>query len=73
MTDEKSDGYILAVDDTPASLRLITDILGSEGFSVRSAINGELALKAAKSHPPELILLDACMPDMDGFEVCRRL
>jgi putative two-component system response regulator len=65
--------YILAVDDTPASLRLLTDILNGEGYSVRSAINGELALKAAISQPPHLILLDINMPGMDGFEVCRRM
>lgn len=64
---------ILAVDDTPASLKLLTDILKSEGYEVRSAINGELALYAAASNPPELILLDIRMPGMDGFEVCRRL
>ncbi len=65
--------YILAVDDTPASLRLVTDLLHSEGYSVRSAINGELALHAAMAKPPQLILLDISMPDMDGYEVCRRL
>jgi response regulator RpfG family c-di-GMP phosphodiesterase len=66
-------GYILAVDDTPSSLRLLTDLLHGEGYSVRSAINGELALRAAMTKPPQLILLDISMPGMDGFEVCRRL
>lgn len=66
-------GKILAVDDTPASLRLLTDILKDEGYDVRSAISGELALRAATSNPPELVLLDIRMPEMDGFEVCRRL
>src|SRR5512135_296713 len=66
-------GYILAVDDTPASLRLLTDILKAEGYEVRSAISGELALHAATSQPPELILLDVNMPGMNGFDVCRRL
>lgn len=66
-------GYILAVDDTPASLRLLTDILSGEGYQVRSAINGELALRAAQAQPPQLILLDVSMPDIDGFEVCKRL
>jgi putative two-component system response regulator len=66
-------GRILAVDDTPASLRLLTDILKEEGYEVRSAISGELALRAAISQPPELILLDIRMPVMDGYEVCRRL
>jgi len=64
---------ILVVDDTPASLKLLTDILKGEGYEVRSAISGELALNAATSNPPDLILLDIRMPEMDGFEVCRRL
>src|SRR5512141_2465621 len=68
-----SKGSILAVDDTPASLRLLTDILKSEGYEVRSAINGELALNAAAAQLPELILLDVSMPGMSGFEVCQRL
>lgn len=68
-----SKGYILAVDDTPASLRLLTDILKAEGYEVRSAISGELALRAAMVQPPELILLDVSMPGMSGFEVCQRL
>jgi putative nucleotidyltransferase with HDIG domain len=66
-------GKILAVDDTPASLKLLSDLLKEEGYDVRSAINGELALHSAISNPPELILLDIRMPEMDGFEVCRRL
>jgi putative two-component system response regulator len=70
MTDKSK---ILAVDDTPASLRLLKDILKAEGYEVRSAISGELALHAATSNPPELVLLDIRMPGMDGYEVCRRL
>lgn len=66
-------GRILAVDDTPASLKLLTELLKAEGYDVRSAIHGELALQAALIEPPELVLLDIRMPDMDGFEVCRRL
>jgi putative two-component system response regulator len=66
-------GGILAVDDNPSSLRLLNDLLSAEGYKVRSAINGELALTAATAEPPELILLDASMPGLDGFEVCRRL
>lgn len=64
---------ILVVDDTPASLKLLTDIMKAEGYEVRSAISGELALNAAMSNPPDLILLDIRMPEIDGFEVCRRL
>lgn len=66
-------GNILAIDDTPASLRLLTDILKAEGYEVRSAINGLIALRYAFQHPPDLILLDIRMPELDGFEVCRQL
>jgi len=66
-------GKLLAVDDTSASLRLLTDLLKEEGYEVRSAISGELALRAAASNPPDLVLLDIRMPGMDGYEVCRRL
>ncbi len=70
MTDNDK---ILVVDDTPPSLRLLTVLLKEEGYEVRSAISGELALDAAASEPPDLILLDIRMPGMDGFEVCRQL
>ncbi len=70
MTDKDK---ILVVDDTPPSLRLLTVLLKEEGYEVRSAISGELALDAAASEPPDLILLDIRMPGMDGFEVCRQL
>ena len=68
-----SKGKILAVDDTPASLKLLADLLTNEGYDVRPAINGSLALRSVALNPPELILLDVCMPEMDGYEVCRRL
>ncbi len=69
----KNKGKILAVDDTPESLKLLTDILESEGYEVLSASSGELALPAAAINPPELVLLDIRMPTMDGYEVCQRL
>lgn len=69
----KNKAKILVVDDTPASLKLLTDIMKAEGYDVRSAISGELALNAAASNPPDLISLDIRMPEMDGFEVCKRL
>jgi len=64
---------ILAVDDTPANLELLISLLGRFGFTVRPALSGELALQAAQKLPPDLILLDARMPKMDGYEVCKRL
>ncbi len=66
-------GVILAVDDTPESLVLLSDIFTAEGYQVRPADSGELAVAAAAAIKPELILLDIRMPGMDGFEVCRRL
>jgi putative nucleotidyltransferase with HDIG domain len=70
MSDRPS---ILVVDDTPESLRLLTDILKDEGYRVRPALGPELALRSAASQPPDLMLLDIRMPNLDGFEVCRRL
>ena len=66
-------GEVLIVEDTPASLKLLSDLLGGAGYAVRQAPNGELALWTAQARPPELILLDVRMPGLDGFEVCRRL
>ena len=64
---------ILIVDDTPANLQLLTSLLGKYGFAVRPTLSGCLALQAARLSPPDLILLDARMPQMDGYEVCRQL
>src|SRR5512137_1932416 len=64
---------ILVVDDTPASLRLLTELLAKEGYRIRPASDGALALKSVAAKAPDLILLDVSMPDMDGYEVCRRL
>ncbi|NOV30266.1 EAL domain-containing protein [Methylomonas sp. ZR1] len=66
-------GKILVVDDTSASLKLLSDLLKAEGYEVRSAINGELAVNFATANPPDLVLLDILMPGMGGFEVCRLL
>ncbi|MFP6583970.1 MAG: response regulator, partial [Candidatus Hydrogenedentota bacterium] len=64
---------IMIVDDTPANLRLLDGMLGDEGYSVRPFPSGRFALKAALHDPPDLILLDINMPEMNGFEVCREL
>ena len=64
---------ILAVDDTPESLVLLERILTQAGYRVRPAHSGKLALAAAAANPPDLILLDVRMPELDGLEVCRRL
>ena len=75
MTTENSStkGNIMVVDDTPVNLKILNRLLMNDGYDVRPAPNGRLALSGAKAIPPDLILLDIVMPDMDGFEVCRRL
>jgi signal transduction histidine kinase len=64
---------LLVVDDTPDNLRLLSTMLIDKGYKVRAVINGEMALKAARSTPPDLILLDITMPQMNGYEVCQHL
>lgn len=64
---------LLIVDDTPANIELLSFMLKSRGYNVRTAENGEAALDACGEEPPDLILLDISMPGMDGYEVCRRL
>lgn len=73
LSEQHTKGEVLIVEDTPASLKLLSDLLTDAGYYVRQAPNGELALWTAQSRPPELILLDIRMPGIDGFEVCRRL
>ena len=68
-----SQGNILVVDDTPANLRLLVGILTEKGYKARPVPNGELALSAARGFPPDLILLDIMMPEMNGYEVCSEL
>ncbi|NJM74309.1 MAG: response regulator, partial [Scytonema sp. RU_4_4] len=64
---------ILIVDDSPDSLHLLAGILSKPGYKVRLAPDSELALQFAQSTPPDLILLDIMMPEMDGYEVCSLL
>lgn len=64
---------ILVVDDTVANLRLLVNLLVEQGYKVRPASNGMMALSAARTEPPDLILLDILMPNMDGYQVCEQL
>jgi len=66
-------GGILIVDDTPANLRLLYGMLNEQGYKVRMAPSGNLALKSAQAFPPDLILLDIRMSNMNGYEVCKQL
>jgi len=64
---------ILVVDDTPANLQVLAGMLKDRGYKVRPVPGGELALRAARRDPPDLILLDINMPEMNGYEVCEHL
>jgi DNA-binding NtrC family response regulator len=64
---------VLVVDDQPANLEVLCDLLESRGYSVLFAPSGQIALKSACRAVPDLILLDVMMPEMDGLETCRRL
>jgi signal transduction histidine kinase len=66
-------GNILVVDDTPENLRLLSTMLTQRGYAPRCVINGQMALRACNSNPPDLILLDIMMPQMNGYEVCQHL
>ncbi|GAB4517619.1 MAG: response regulator [Anaerolineae bacterium] len=64
---------ILVVDDTPANLSLLVNLLTKRDYKVRAAKDGFSALRSAFNNPPDLVLLDISMPDMDGYEVCEKL
>jgi class 3 adenylate cyclase len=70
MTDEP---LVLAVDDLPTNIRLLDAVLSPRGYRVISAGSGPEALQRVKDQRPDLVLLDIVMPEMDGYEVCRRL
>lgn len=63
---------VLVVDDTPANLTLLAQVLKPD-FRVQLAVSGAKALELCRRQPPDLIVLDVMMPEMDGYEVCRRL
>jgi signal transduction histidine kinase len=64
---------ILVIDDTPDNLRLLSTGLSEQGYNVRGVISGAMGLMGAKAAPPDLILLDINMPEMNGYEVCQAL
>ena len=64
---------ILVIDDTVPNLKLLADLLKGQNYKVRSVTSGSMALTAAAAAPPDIILLDINMPEMNGYEVCKRL
>jgi DNA-binding NarL/FixJ family response regulator len=72
MSERKRD-VVLVVDDSPETLRMLTDALDQTGMTVMVALDGSAALKVVEQITPDIILLDAVMPGFDGFEACRKL
>jgi len=73
MSDAKKRDVALVVDDSPDTLRLLTDALDGAGMTVMVALDGAGAMRIAEQITPDIVLLDAVMPGIDGFETCRRL
>jgi DNA-binding response OmpR family regulator len=73
IADSKKRDIALVVDDSPETLRLLTDALDGAGMTVMVAMDGAAALRIVEQITPDIVLLDAVMPGMDGFETCRRL
>jgi putative two-component system response regulator len=63
---------VLIIDDTPDTVRLLSGIL-KDHYRVKVATSGERGIEVAVASPPDLVLLDVVMPEMDGYEACRRL
>src|SRR6056297_911748 len=70
---EEQDFLILIVDDIAKNIQLLGKVLDNKGYGVVAVTNGEQAIKAAKKHEPDLILLDIMMPGKSGYEVCKEL
>lgn len=64
---------ILIVDDIPDNIRFLSSFLLEQGYQVRKAINGQMALTAIRTLTPDLILMDVNLPDMNGYDICRKL
>lgn len=73
MTSIEPRDIVLVVDDSPNTLRMLTDAIESAGMTVLVALDGEQALSLTGRITPDVILMDAVMPGIDGFEICRRL
>src|ERR1051325_8082170 len=73
ITESKKRDVALIVDDSPETLRLLTDALDGAGMTVMVALDGAAAMRIVDQITPDIILLDAVMPGIDGFETCRKL
>ena len=70
---ESGRAKVLVVDDTPMNIKVLLDLLTVKGYEVITAESGSVALEKIETRKPEVVLLDVVMPEMDGYEVCRRI
>ncbi|MDB5654879.1 MAG: DNA-binding response regulator [Tardiphaga sp.] len=73
ITEPRKRDVALVIDDSPETLRLLTDALDGAGMTVMVAMDGAAAMRIVEQITPDIVLLDAIMPGIDGFETCRRL
>lgn len=73
MRDRLKQAEIVVIDDIPANLRLLVELLSEQGYRVRPARDGTTAIETIKASLPDLILLDILMPQLDGYEICQKL
>src|SRR6266487_2428654 len=73
MASESSKARVLIVDDEVKNVKLLEALLAPQNFEIEKAYDGKAALAQVQRNPPDMILLDVMMPELDGFEVCRRL
>jgi len=73
MSSIKSKGIVLVVDDSADSLEMLNEALVNEGYTIFVAMDGQQAITIAERMGPDVIIMDAIMPNMDGFEACRQL
>jgi DNA-binding response OmpR family regulator len=71
MKNSNNQGNILLIDDLPENLQLLTELLISKGYTVRSVNSSSMALRTLKVKQPDVILLDIKMPEMDGYQICQ--
>jgi len=64
---------ILVIDDTPANLEILVKMFQKNGYRVKAATSGQMGIRAAENAPPDIVLLDVSMPEMNGYEVCRKM
>src|SRR5262245_28990710 len=71
--NQETGEQVLIVDDEPANVNVLSDLLESRGYRILAATSGEIALRIAEAAQPQIILLDVILPGIDGHEACRRL